>query len=44
MEIIKKFSVLFLSVFVLITFFLADGYGPSLAENSELSAVVFHVQ
>jgi hypothetical protein len=35
---------LFLSVLVLITLFLADGYGLSLAENSELSAVVFYVQ
>ena len=44
MKIIKRFSMLFLSVFVLIALFLADGHGPSLAENSELSAVVFYVQ
>ena len=44
MKIIKRFSVLFLPVLVLITLPLVDGYRPSLAENPELSTVTFYVQ
>ena len=44
MKIIERFSVLFLLVLVLITLPLIDGYRPSLAENLELSTVIFYVQ
>jgi hypothetical protein len=44
MNIIQSFSVLFLPIFVLTSLLLVDGFGPSLAENSELSTVVFYVQ
>jgi hypothetical protein len=44
MKTVNKLSVLFLPVFVLITLLLVDGYGPSLAENPELSTAMFYVQ
>jgi hypothetical protein len=44
MKIIERFSVLFLLVMVLITLPLVDGHRPSLAENPELSTVIFYVQ
>jgi hypothetical protein len=44
MKTLNQFSVLFLPVFVLISLLLVDGYGPSLAESSELSTAVFYVQ
>jgi hypothetical protein len=44
MKIIQRFSVIVLPVLVLITLPLLDGYRPSLAENPELSTVMFYVQ
>ena len=43
MSIIDRYEVMFLAVFVLITFFVIDGYRPSYSENPELSTVVFYV-
>ena len=43
MRIIDRYEVMFLAVFVLITFFVIDGYRPSYSENPELSTVVFYV-
>ena len=44
MRIIDRYEVMFLAVFVLITFFVIDGYRPSYSENPELSTVIFYVQ
>jgi len=44
MRIMKRFSVLFWPVLILITLTLADGDRLSLAENPELSTVMFYVQ
>jgi hypothetical protein len=44
MKIIKKFIVLFLPVLFLITLPLVNGLRPALAENPELSTVVFYVE
>ena len=44
MKIIERFCVPFSAVLFLITLPLIDGHRPALAENPELSTVVFYVQ
>jgi hypothetical protein len=44
MKIIERLSVLVLPLLVLMTLPLIDGYRPSLAENPQLSTVMFYVQ
>lgn len=43
MRIIDRYEAPFLTVLVLITLFLVDGYRSSYSENPELSTVVFYV-
>jgi len=44
MKTIEKFCVLFLPLLFLLTLPLITGHRPALAENPELSKVVFYVQ
>ena len=44
MKILERFWVPFFPILFLITLPLIDGHRPALAENPELSTVVFYVQ